>query len=154
MTDSMLERMRILRDDALEIAKDSLDHDPRMFRVLNDVAERIRNAMHLNGTGVASVVVSQPTLSLPETAMRSTAEISSSQIISIYTIYNGVNYQAQLDLSRISRGVKECVYFEGDWRTPSGAAMRFTTSNVNGWIFWRYKRDDGSEGRINEIKKG
>ena len=152
MTDSIIERIQRLRKDTLEIAKDSLDYDLRAYRVLSDVAVRLTDIIKQNSTTESVTAVSQPNPIAYEPSKTIMHERVSPGTIGIKAKYKGVTYQALLDPSRINSGLEECIYFEGDWRTASGSAMRVATSNVNGWNFWRYKRDDGSEGRLSEIR--
>ena len=152
MTDNITERIRRLRKDTMEIAQDSLDHDLRAYHVLTDVAIRLTDIIKQSGVTESTVIKGRPSSLASEADAITGDESVSSRTTVIYARYKGVYYQAQLDSYRISIGVEECVYYEGDWRTASGAAMRVARSNVNGWNFWRYKRDNGSEGRIAELK--
>ena len=152
MSESMKERILQLRMDALDIARESLDHDVRIYRGLSDVAVRLTDIIQQNGATESPTMMGAPDHIV--TGNGATIEDDSAllQTIPIYRKYRGVRYQAQLDPSRIKNGREDCIYFEGEWRTPSGSAMRFTRSNTNGWTFWRYKRDNGEEAPIHEIR--
>ena len=154
MTDNITERVRVLRQDTLEIARDSLDHDIRVYRLLSDVAVRLTDIIQQNGATESPVMVSQTASIAPETPTTTKDERVSSRTIPISARYKGVTYQAQLDASRISgAGRGKCVYFQGQWMTVSGAAGRLTSNAVNGWLnFWRYRRDSDVEAPIAEIR--
>ena len=80
-----------------------------------------------------------------------TPTTSLSQLVEISVVYKGIRYDAELDCSRIN--VRACVWFRGRWMAPSTAGNSIPTRNlVNGWRFWRYSREDGSIGMIDELR--
>ena len=167
MPDSITERIRRLRKDALEIAENSLDHhDVRVYRGLSDVAVRLTDLIQQSDITESPATVSQPTYTPPETTTLTESEGDSyeseaigqpthaSQRITISARYGRVTHKALLDISRISGGGRgKCVWYKGEWMTTSGAAGRITGNAINGWQnFWRYKRDNGLEGPVSEIR--
>ncbi len=162
MPSSIVERIQRLRADVLEIAKDSIDDNVRVFRGLSDVAVRLTD---LIDNGELPVTATQPLSALAETRTPPLAEKArhesesviqppnSRQIIPIYHNYKGVIYEAELDVSLISPYQQtKCVWFRGELMRPSQAAMRISVSSANGWLFWRY-RDNGRELSINAIRE-
>ena len=166
MSLSITERVRRLRKDTLEIARDSLDHNIRVYRGLSDVAVQLTDVIKQSDITEASAAVIQPVSIPPETSPPTEPRgdeyeseavdppTPASERISISARYGGVTHKALLDTSRISDGGRgKCVWLRGEWMTASGAAGNITRSQVNGWQnFWRYKRNDGSEGSIAEIR--
>ena len=129
-------RFRGLRQDALDLASEYLDHDIRAYHALSDVAVRLTDFIQENGSTPSIVTDSRPT-----------------RLVKIYATCKGVPYEAQLDTSRISdTGRGDCVLFDGQYMSASAAAMKIASSQVNGWEFWRYERDNGTEGRIKELR--
>ena len=168
MIGTVTERVRKLRDDALDIARDSLDHDIRVFKGLSDVAVQLTDLIRQSSITEPAIAVGRPASTPPETSPLTESmggeygfelvdqSTSAPERIPISAKYRGVTHKALLDTSRISddgRGKGKCVWFRSEWMTASGSARSITHNAVNGWNnFWRYKRDDDSEGPIAEIR--
>ena len=151
----LTERIQRLRQDTLDIARDSLDHDIRAYRVLSHVAVRLTDIIQQNGTSESPVSADGLVPKSPDAAVTALNERISSSTIPIYARYRGVTHHAKLDPSRISStGRGDCVLFEGQWMSVSGSVREITSTSVNGWVqFWRYRRDNGVEAQIDEIRK-
>ena len=149
MTD-MKGEIRKLRQDVLALAGELLDHDIRGYRALSHVAERLTVIMQEDGGAQSNAGDSQPTSDAPKPV--GDAAVSPS-IVKIHAKYKGVSYEAKLDTSRINyKGRGNCVCYKGQWMSASAAAMKVKPSQTNGWRFWRYRRDNGMEALIEELK--
>lgn len=133
---AMDSKLRTLRDETLKLARESLDEGQLVaYRTLNEFAERI--------TG----------LLVPTTRQSSEVVPHARTIVSIWARYKGTRYDAELDTSRIEGGRGHCVRFRDQWMSVSAAAVSITGNAVNGWRFWRYRRDDGRAALIDELRK-
>ena len=155
--DEILERIIVIRDDVLEIARASLTTgDVVKFSKLNEVAVTL--------TELAPVDISVGVPRSPSAVGRDyTAPTgldagpgqrnSMLQVVPVFARYHGTRYDAELDTSRIgSNGRGECINFRGKWMTPGRATALITTTRPGAWRFWRFARPDGTEGRIQEIR--
>ena len=161
--DSIVKRIRELREQTLETAAESLRaNDERIYRGLSDVAVRLTALIPSTDVDSHATTVKRPapvsTLTIRE-GDKSEYEsmnqpVSASPTIPIFARRGGVTYEAELDTSRISSGGRgACVRYESQWMTTSKAAGRITGNAVNGWQnFWRYERSDGSNGPIQELR--
>ena len=150
---NLTDRIRRLRQDALVLASECLDNDIRAYHALSDVAVRLTEVIQEN-SGTPSIVTDSRSTSVAlKTAKSFGNEADSLRTIPIHAIYKGVTYKAQLDTSRIGgTGRGDCVLFDGQYMSPSAAAMNVASGQVNGWLFWRYRRDNGVEARIKELR--
>lgn len=158
--DDMMERIIEITDQVLDLARDSLAvGDVAKFSKLNEVAVTLAELAPSDGeTAQVSGLVhtaDDTELVAPATQVQPPSFSSSDyNMVSIFAKYNSESYEAELDVSHItSTGSGKCIWFRGQWMTTSGSAGRITGGAVNGWRFWRYQRPDGSEGRIDEIRK-
>jgi hypothetical protein len=132
-------RARTLRDQAWELARDSLDQgEVQLYGVLEELVRQL--------TGLIA----------PSSVGENGSSGSKSALVPIHKRYNGVLHRAELDRSRINGRSGHCILLAGQWMTVSGAYQYATKrggSNQNGWLFWRYLRDDGTEGQIDEFRR-
>lgn len=160
--DSIVKRIRGLRDQTLETAAESLRaNDERRYRGLSDIAVRLTALIPVSDLPDDTVAADRPIPAPPsviqervESEYESVLRPMSTSTTEIFAKRRGVTYKAELDTSRISSGGRgECVLYQGQWMTASGAAGEITGTAVNGWQnFWRFRRQDGSEGPIQELR--
>jgi hypothetical protein len=131
-----------LKDQTWQLARESLDQDEAsVYRTLTEFAERLTKLIgSLQDAKQTVDAISVPNKANPNT-------------IPIFSRYLGTKYEAQLDVSRINGGRGQCVFLDRTWKTASGAAHQITHSQVNGWRFWKYIKEDGSIEAIEELKK-
>jgi hypothetical protein len=116
-----------LQEQVLERAKTSLrEEDSEAYRVLTDLAERLQKLA-------------------PEQKSKQY------ELIQIFSISG--NHQAQLVPEFIALGQKRCVVFDGEFHTPSGIGSRLMGYQVNGWIWWQYKNENGKTRPIDDFRK-
>ena len=159
---SLIEQIRDIREQVLKVAAESLNvNDENTYRRLSEVALKLTSLIPLdNGANVgASTEQLAPASHGAPVAVRERSETTyeaasqRSDITPISVVYGGRRYRAELDTTRISSGGRgKCVLYEGDWMTTSGAAGLITGGSANGWRFWQYRRANGSEGPIQEIR--
>ena len=122
-----------LKDQTWHLARESLDHGRKdIYHMLTDFVERLTELT------ADDVVGPKPTT------------------IPISKRYNGILYEAQLDTSRINGDSGQCVLINGQWMTVSGAAKHATNGearSTNGWIWWTYRRDNGTVGQIDGLRR-
>ena len=140
-TGELTPKLKELRDEAWQLARESLDEgDSHAYRTLVDMTERLTKLMVSSDTRAGTSDSDIPTTSVGNSTP-------------IFALYKGQKYDAQLDPSRISGGRGRCVLLQGEWMTTSKAATSITGTSVNGWVFWKYYRDGGTIGRIEERRK-
>lgn len=129
-----------LQRQIMQVASDSVEARDGRARDLFDIALRLRDLVPSPENQASS-----PTEKISATT---------SSTIQIFASYGGKPRKAELDTQRISSGGRgKCVLFQGQWMTASGAAGEITGTAVNGWQnFWRFRRQDGSEGPIQELR--
>ena len=159
---SVVEQIREIREQVLKVAAESLNvNDENTYRGLSDVALKLTSLIPLdNGANVGSATEQLAPAShgvpvaVPERSETIYEAVSHrGEITPIFGVYGGRRHRAELDTTRISGGGRgKCVLYEGDWMTTSGAAGLITGGSVNGWRFWQYRRANGSEGPIQEIR--
>ncbi len=163
----LTKRIQDLREQVLDTAADCLRaSDERRYRGLSDVALRLTALIPQGDTVASRTAVSEgtsashavPLLDKSEDIRSGSEETSqtmpANNTTPIFARRGRVTYEAELDPSRISGGGRgPCVQYEGQWMTTSKAAGRITGTAVNGWQnFWKYTRDDQSEGPIQELR--
>lgn len=131
-----------LKDQTWQLARESLDQNENSaYRTLTEFAERLTRLLASLKDGKQTLnVVPVPNTENPN-------------IIKIFARYLGTKYEAQLDVTRINGGRGDCIFLDGTWKTASGAAHQITHSQVNGWRFWKYTKEDGSTKSIEVLKK-
>ena len=159
---STIEQIRDIRERVLKVAAESLNvNDENTYRGLSEVALKLTALIPLDNGATARVVAEQsPSAShCPSVVIRERAESKyettsrQSGITPIAVVHGGRRYRAELDTTRISSGGRgKCVLYEGEWMTTSGAAGHITGGSHNGWRFWQYRRTNGIEGPIQEIR--
>ena len=113
-----------LRDRTWQIARDSLDSgETHIYRTLTDITEKLTNL--ISSSDKIQIDIG-----------------NKGKMIPIFALYKGKRYEAELDLTRIHAGHRECVLKDGKWRTASGSTRLITDTSVNGWRhFWKYIKD-------------
>lgn len=159
---SVIEQIRDIREQVLKTAAESLNvNDENTYRGLSEVALKLTALIPLdNGANVGSTTEQLASAShVPPVAVRERVEAKyeavsqQSDTTPISVMYGGRRHRAELDTMRISsRGRGKCVLYEGEWMTTSAAAGLITRGSNNGWRFWQYRRANGSEGPIQEIR--
>ena len=166
---SITERIGEVRNEALNLAAESLRaNDQSKSEALFDIAVRLQALISTDsvdddhGTDVdQSTLASQstPASTRNQEVRHKSGTLSQhtlpSPLARIFAMRSGVRYEAELDTSRISGGGQgACVKFRDGWMTTSKAANSITGTQVNGWQnFWRYRRPDGTEGPIQELRE-
>jgi len=116
-----------LQEQALERAKASLrEGDSEAYHVLTELAERLQKLA---------------TDQKPKTY----------KLIEIFSV-NG-QHQADLAPDFIIEGKKRCVVYDGQFHTPSGIGSKLMGYQVNGWVWWQYKNENGETRPINDFRK-
>ena len=115
-----------LQEQMLERAKTSLrEGDSESYHVLTEFAERLQKLAPNQ----------KPTY----------------QLIEIFSV-NG-QHKAELVPGFIAEGGKKCVVLDGLVHTPSGIASKLMGYQVNGWIWWQYRNDNGETRPIDDFRK-
>ena len=131
-------RMNSVRNEVWDLAREFLERrDTKKYRILVDIAEKLT------------------TLS-PEQFVASSLnnEIAGQhEIVDIFVRFKGIRYEATLDVTRINGGRGRCVYYDNEWLTPSRAAHQITKTQVNGWLFWKFKDREGRDSSIHELRE-
>ncbi len=156
---NVIERIRNIRKQVLSVAEESLDaNDENTYRGLSEVALQLTSLIPLDNDSTAKsatdqLVSASPVAVRERTEARYEAVSQKLDATSISVVYGGLRHRAELDTTRISSGGRgKCVQYEGEWMTASGAAGLITGGAVNGWRFWQYRRANGTEGPIQEIR--
>ena len=134
----MKEKLIRLRDLAWELARESMESGnsavygdlidlvPKLTKHINEPAERV------NGVG---------------------RQVAQRGHIRVFAKYRREDYEAEFDPSRMSGTRGRCVKYNGEWLAASKAAMEITDgSAVNGWLFWKYRSDDGFDRSIDDFR--
>ena len=141
---TLSERVMRVRDELWQLAKEHLEGgDMEVYDALRSSAEQITRASNAATTrqdGSGTRAANEGKRPTDKTAT------------SIFKQYKGDLYRAEYIPSHRSGGQDDCVYYQGQWMTPSGAAMKITNGNVNGWRFWCYKREDGTSTPIDDLR--
>ncbi len=162
--DDILGRIRDLRNEVLEVARESINFgEVAMFNKLNEVAVIMTELSSSNGGAklqpgmkeIGGKSIDRQSLAIRTSlGIDPTLRSSTSQIIPVFASYRGTRHEGELDTSRIRiTGRGECIKFGGNWMTPGKATSLINTNRPSGWRFWRYVRTDGTEGRIQEIRE-
>ena len=126
-----------LKDQTWHLARESLDHGKKdVYHTLTDFVERLTELTA--STSIDDLVGPKPTM------------------IPISKRYKGILYEAQMDTSRINGDSGQCVLINGQWMTVSGAAKHATNGearSTNGWIWWTYRRDNGTARQIDALRR-
>ena len=137
MSEHLDSELETLRDTTWKLARTSLDEqEMQTYRTLVDVAERLTRLIH-------------PSEALPPPV---TSHENGENIVNVSVRFKEEHHGAVLDRSRINGGRGKCMLVDGQWITPSMAANRITHTQVNGWRFWKYRKNDGSLETINELR--
>ena len=129
-----------LQRQIMQVASDCVEARDGRARDLFDIALRLRELV--------------PGPEAQASSLTEKMSATTSSTIQIFARYGGKTRKAELDTQRISSGGRgKCVLYQGQWMTTSGAAGEITGTAVNGWQnFWTYRRQDGSEGPIQELR--
>ena len=134
----MQKQVQELIDHIWGLAKQSLDHqEVALYDTLTEFARRL-------AVDARSETRGQPGGSQP----------NQHRTYQILADFRGQHCEAQLDAAKIISTRAACVLSEGSWKTASRAAMDLfpNLKAINGWRWWKYTRDDGSLGFIDEIR--
>ena len=116
-----------LQEQILEQAKASLrEGDSEAYHVLTEFAERLQK------------------LSCDQ-------KPAAYQLIKIFSV-NG-QHRAEFVPGRIAEGKNRCVVFDGEFHTPSGIGSKLMGYQVNGWVWWQYRNDQGETRPIDDFRK-
>lgn len=135
----MEEKLESLKDRVWSLAKESLDGgNYAVSRDLTLFAEQLAkhitvSAKDANGAG---------------------SDVAREGPIRIFAKYRGETHDAEFEQTRMSGSRGRCVKYNGEWLAASAAAMKITDPIVtNGWQFWKYHREDGSERLIDDFRE-
>ena len=135
----MQKKIQGLIDHAWELARESLDHaDMALYNTLTEFAGR------LNVSATSRTEQGHP----------DSSQGGQNGTYQIVADFRGQQFKAELDASKIIGTRGACVWSAGSWKTASRAAMDLfpDLKAINGWRWWKYSRDDGSLGFIDEIR--
>ena len=155
---SVVEQIQDIREKVLNTAAESLKaNDEDTYRGLSEVALRLTALIPLDNEvdvrSVSNQLAPASRSAIRESVSEYEAVSQQSNTTPISVVYGGRRHRAELDTTRISSGGRgKCVLYEGEWMTTSGAAGLVTGGSNNGWRFWQYRRANGSEGPIQEVR--